>query len=125
MHAEFLMQRQQDREHGGFAWVLDGHDVADGEKWCYSVAFGLLALANAHRAGVQGAAAHIAAVHALAEEKYYEPAHGLYIDSFPRDFSAPNPYRGQNANMRASLTDCAAHVSGPRAIFARASVRAH
>ena len=24
---------------------------------------------------------------------------GLYIDSFPRDFSAPNPYRGQNANM--------------------------
>jgi mannose/cellobiose epimerase-like protein (N-acyl-D-glucosamine 2-epimerase family) len=96
---KFLMERQLDHEHGGFAWVLNGHTVQDGDKWCYSVAFSLLALANAHRAGVEGAAAHIATVHALAEEKYYEPAHGLYVDSFPRDFSAPAAYRGQNANM--------------------------
>ena len=30
----FLMERQQDPEHGGFAWVLNGHEVEDGEKWC-------------------------------------------------------------------------------------------
>jgi mannose/cellobiose epimerase-like protein (N-acyl-D-glucosamine 2-epimerase family) len=96
---KFLMEKQLDHEHGGFAWVLNGHTVQDGDKWCYSVAFSLLALANAHRAGVEGAAAHIATVHALAEEKYYESAHGLYVDSYPRDFSFPATYRGQNANM--------------------------
>lgn len=75
----FLMERQQDTEYGGFAWVLSGHAIEDGVKWGYSVAFSLLALANAHRAGVPGAAAHIATVHALAEERYYEAEHGLYI----------------------------------------------
>jgi len=38
-------------------------------------------------------------VQALAEERYYEAEHGLYIDSFPEDFSVARPYRGQNANM--------------------------
>jgi mannose/cellobiose epimerase-like protein (N-acyl-D-glucosamine 2-epimerase family) len=44
------MERQQDTDHGGFIWVLNGHNVEDGEKWCYSMAFGLLALANAFKA---------------------------------------------------------------------------
>ena len=42
-----------------------------------SVAFGLLALANAHKAGVAGAEEHIKTVHTLAEERYYEPEHGI------------------------------------------------
>lgn len=51
------------------------------------MAFGLLALANAHRAGVRGASQHMEAVHALAEEQFFEAEHGLYIDSFTQDFS--------------------------------------
>lgn len=157
----FLMERQLDREQGGFAWVLNGHSVQDGNKWCYSVgaqphsvrapavvpvrtchcmngspcnswlragatAFSLLALANAYRAGVDGAAAHIATVHALAEEKYYEPTHGLYIDSFPRDFSAPNPYRGQNANMHMCEAQIALYeATGDRIHLTRATEIAH
>jgi len=122
----FLMDRQQDSEHGGFIWILNGRDVEDGEKWCYSVAFSLLALANAHRAGVEGALAHITTVHALAEERYFEPSHGLYIDSFPMDFSAANTYRGQNANMHM----CEAHLAlyealGERFHLERATAIAH
>ena len=40
---------QQDANHGGFFWILNGHNIEDGEKWCYSIAFGLLALANAFK----------------------------------------------------------------------------
>jgi mannose/cellobiose epimerase-like protein (N-acyl-D-glucosamine 2-epimerase family) len=96
---DFLMAHQKDVAHGGFAWTLKGREVDDGTKWCYSVAFSLLALANAHRGGLPGIEPHIAEVTALAEDKYYEPAHGLYIDSFDRELEQANPYRGQNANM--------------------------
>ena len=48
---------------------------------------------------MEGTKEHIATVHAIAEDKYFEEAHGLYIDSFSRDFKAASPYRGQNANM--------------------------
>ena len=115
----FLMERQQDTEHGGFAWVLNGHEVEDGEKWCCehllppsrcrphppspshlgacpppsdSVAFGLLALANAHKAGVAGAEEHIKTVHTLAEERYYEPEHGITSPPSPPHLLPANPY---------------------------------
>ena len=98
----FLLDKQADVEHGGFHWVIaaPSNEVVDGAKYCYSVAFALLALANAKLAGVvevdvDGA---LDSVLALAES-YYEPAHGLYIDSFDRTLTKPSPYRGQNANM--------------------------
>jgi mannose/cellobiose epimerase-like protein (N-acyl-D-glucosamine 2-epimerase family) len=124
----FLMTRQQDSpEHGGgFAWVLHGHTVEDGTKWCYSVAFSLLALANAHKAGIPRADDHLRTVLALAEERYYEPAHGLYIDSFSRDFSAANPYRGQNANMHMCEAMIACYeATGEAWCLQRASSIAH
>ena len=51
------------------------------------------------KVGVEGTEEHIKTVHAIAEDKYFEEAHGLYIDSFSRDFKTASPYRGQNANM--------------------------
>ena len=48
---------------------------------------------------MEGTEEHIKTVHAIAEDKYFEEAHGLYIDSFSRDFKTASPYRGQNTNM--------------------------
>ena len=48
------MHRQAD---GGFAWVLHGREVEDGDRHCYGHAFVLLAAAAAAKAGVDGAAA--------------------------------------------------------------------
>lgn len=96
----FLAERHNDKDHGGFSWVVtaDG-EVTDGTKWCYSIAFGLLALSNAKMAGVPEVDAHLTSLMDLAESRFYEPAHGLYIDSFDRTLKTANVYRGQNANM--------------------------
>ena len=48
---------------------------------------------------MEGTKEHIATVQAIAEDKYFEEAQGLYIDSFSQDFKTVSPYRGQNANM--------------------------
>jgi mannose/cellobiose epimerase-like protein (N-acyl-D-glucosamine 2-epimerase family) len=120
---EFLMRRQLDEDGGGgFAWVLQGLEVSDGQKWCYSVAFSLLALANAHKAGIAGAEAHLRSVLELAEQRYYEPQHGLYIDSYNRDFSDASNYRGQNANMHMCEAMIACfEATGEVALLRRAS----
>ena len=48
---------------------------------------------------MEGTKEHIVTVHTIAEERYFEAAHGLYIDSFSQNFQKVSPYRGQNANM--------------------------
>lgn len=83
-------------------WVLSaksdgGFDVADGTVNCYAVAFSLLALANAHLAGVAGVLPQLTHVLKIAE-RFYEEDHRLFIDSFNAD-GEENDYRGQNANM--------------------------
>lgn len=96
----FLLERHADpKPANGFTWVLDGANVADGCKYCYSVAFSLLALANAHLAGIPDLLGPLHDVLQLAESRYYESQHGLYIDSFNRELTTPSTYRGQNANM--------------------------
>ena len=72
----FLHERHVDQEHGGLSWVLQGHTIADGTKWCYSVAFGLLALSAAHNVGIAAAKGPLATLLTLAEETFYEKEHG-------------------------------------------------
>ena len=99
---------------------LSGHDVADGTKWCYSVAFGLLALASAVKVGVAAARAPLTALLAVAEDKFYQPEFGLYIDSFNADFSVAASYRGQNANMHMHAFDaspCQGTLCSPRCVW--------
>ena len=122
----FLMGPQRDEAHGGFSWVAGGEAVADHRKYCYSVAFALLALSHAHTAGVAGSAEHLRYVLELAESKYFEPAHGLYIDSYPREMAAPDSYRGQNANMHMCEALLAVYeATGERAHLERAAKLAH
>lgn len=87
---------------GGYAWLLDWRDsqarVQDGTNHAYGLAFVLLAHAHAHLAGLAGAHAGIAETFNLLEQRFWEPAHGLYADEATADWQL-QPYRGQNANM--------------------------
>jgi len=95
----FLINHHWDKEQGGFYWVLKGTEIHDDHKWCYSAAFGLLAIARAAQIGIPLAEKLLPRFLFFVEDTYFEPKVGLYIDSFNRDFSIRNEYRGQNANM--------------------------
>jgi mannose/cellobiose epimerase-like protein (N-acyl-D-glucosamine 2-epimerase family) len=89
---------------GGYAWQLDWDGerrvatVQDGTNHCYGLAFVLLAHAHALMAGIDEARTGLDATFDLMEQRFWEPAHGLYADEATPDWQV-GPYRGQNANM--------------------------
>jgi mannose/cellobiose epimerase-like protein (N-acyl-D-glucosamine 2-epimerase family) len=89
---------------GGYAWQLDWDGaqrvatVQDGTNHCYGLAFVLLAHAHALMAGIDEARAGLDATFELMEQRFWEPAHGLYADEATPDWQVGS-YRGQNANM--------------------------
>ena len=91
------MHRQPD---GGFAWVLNGRDIEDGDRHCYGHAFVLLAAACAAKAGVDEGVELASETYELLERRFWEPDGRLYVDLIAAgDWNAIDPYRGQNANM--------------------------
>ncbi len=89
--------RQSD---GGYAWLLDGQTVTDGTYHCYGHAFVLLAGAGAKKAGVAGADALLDDIWTLLETRFWDTKAQLYVDEIKAgDWTAIDPYRGQNANM--------------------------
>jgi len=91
------VHRQAD---GGFAWVLQGREVEDGTLHCYGHAFVLLAAAAAAKAGIDGACGLASEVYDLLDARFWELGAQLYVDEIAAgDWSAIDPYRGQNANM--------------------------
>ena len=113
-HALAFVNEAHAQPQGGYAWVLDWHEskaaVTDGTNHCYGLAFVLLACAHALKAGVAEAAEGLAATFALMEQRFWEPAHGLYADEATPDWLL-GPYRGQNANMHACEAMLAAHAA--------------
>lgn len=109
-HGLAFLQTAHAQPQGGYAWQIDWHDgvatVQDGTNHCYGLAFVLLAHAHALKAGVTEAAAGLDATWRLMEQRFWEPAHGLYADEATPDWQVL-PYRGQNANMHA----CEAHLA--------------
>lgn len=99
-HGLDFLRRHHRQPDGGYAWVLQGTEVQDGTRYCYGMAFVLLAAAGAAKAGVPGAAAYAGEVYDLLETRFWEPQHQLYVDEIAAgDWSAIDPYRGQNCNM--------------------------
>jgi len=109
-HGLRFLQAAHAQPLGGYAWQLDWHEgratVQDGTNHCYGLAFVLLAHAHALMAGVDEARAGLDATCALMEQRFWEPANGLYADEATPDWQV-GPYRGQNANMHA----CEAHLA--------------
>ena len=96
---EFLQEHHR-RSDGGYAWVLSGRNVSDGTYHCYGHAFVLLAASGARKARVKGADEVLDGIWALLEQRFWEPEAQLYVDEIKAgDWSAIDPYRGQNANM--------------------------
>ncbi|MEK8045244.1 AGE family epimerase/isomerase [Ideonella margarita] len=127
-HALHFVQQAHAQPQGGYAWQLDwdgSHaSVQDGTNHCYGLAFVLLAHAHATEAGVPGALAGVAATFDLMEQRFWEPAHGLYADEATADWQVGS-YRGQNANMHACEAMLAAHAAtGEARYLARALVLA-
>ena len=108
----------------GYAWQLDWFEgratVQDGTNHCYGLAFVVLAHAHALMAGVPEAAAGLEGTWQLMEQRFWEPAHGLYADEATPDWQV-GPYRGQNANMHACEAMIAAFdATGERKYLERA-----
>ena len=99
-HGLAFLQAHHRQTDGGYAWVLDGHDVVDPARHAYGHAFLLLAAATAAKAGIDEARPLVGEVYDLIEARFREPAADLYADVIgPGNWSAIDPYRGQNANM--------------------------
>ncbi|MEJ8820608.1 AGE family epimerase/isomerase [Variovorax humicola] len=119
----FLAQAHA-QPQGGYAWMIDWDgqraSVKDGTQHCYGLAFVLLAHAHALMAGASEARAGLDATFALMEQRFWEPAHGLYADDATTDWQVSS-YRGQNANMHGCEAMLAAHeATGDEAFLARA-----
>jgi mannose/cellobiose epimerase-like protein (N-acyl-D-glucosamine 2-epimerase family) len=125
----FLRDVHRDPATGGYAWELQWRDgvktVTDATNHCYGLAFVLLAYAHALMAGETGARAHVAETFELMEQRFWEPAHGLYADEASADWQVAG-YRGQNANMHACEALLAAfEATGETRYLHRAETLAH
>ncbi|WP_047193558.1 AGE family epimerase/isomerase [Caldimonas brevitalea] len=122
----FLRDVHRDPHTGGYAWQLRWHDgraeVTDTTHHCYGLAFVLLAYAHALRGGVSEAREWLDETYQLMEQRFWEPAHGLYADEAGADWQL-RPYRGQNANMHATEALLAAfEATGERRYLDRAAL---
>lgn len=111
-HGLAFLHAAHAQPQGGFAWQIDWDGeratVQDGTNHCYGLAFVLLAHAHALMAGIDEARAGLEATYALMEQRFWEPAHGLYADEATPDWKV-GPYRGQNANMHSCEAMIAAY----------------
>jgi mannose/cellobiose epimerase-like protein (N-acyl-D-glucosamine 2-epimerase family) len=119
----FLRERHFVAATGGYRWIVnvDGDDAegaraapsepGDDSNRSYGLCFVLLAYSAAHAAGVAGMRARIDDVTETLTARFWEAAHGLYADEASPDWSATDPYRGQNANMHAVEAHMAAFAA--------------
>ncbi|MDO4249308.1 MAG: AGE family epimerase/isomerase [Neisseria sp.] len=103
-----LLEHFQDHEHGGFFEALEHQPGAGGQavpteagtqKTAYAHAFVLLAASSGLLAGIRRADELFDAISAVHDRYFWDEAAGKMRESFSRDFSESEPYRGVNANM--------------------------
>jgi sulfoquinovose isomerase len=87
-----------DRDHGGwFPELLDSGPRGDKEAYPHS--FVLLAAASGTIAGRPGAASLLEAACTVVEQRFWSEGEGACLESWDRDWTETEPYRGANANM--------------------------
>ena len=122
---DFLRQAHRNGQTGGYTWLLTWRDgavekIIDPTNHCYGLAFVLLAYAHGLRAGIGECRTWLEETWRLMEQRFWEPAHGLYADEADADWNL-RAYRGQNANMHACEALIAAfEATGDRKFLDRA-----
>ncbi|TQS44621.1 AGE family epimerase/isomerase [Cryptosporangium phraense] len=90
----------RDRENDGwFSSISADGSVVDDAKAAYPHSFVILAASSAVAAGRPGAEALLTDALAVNEQYFWREADGMVVDSWNRDWSVLDPYRGVNANM--------------------------
>ena len=113
----FLAERHRQAD-GGYAWVMEGAEVADATRHAYGHAFVLLAAATAAKAGIGGARELVEEVFELLERHFWSAEDRLYADVIAADgWEQVDPYRGQNANMHLCEALLAAHAATGEASY--------
>ena len=111
-----LNGRFRDTAHGGWFASVGPSGPARTEKEAYGHAFVILAAASATAAGQPGARALLDEALAVSEEHFWDEDAGMVRESFSRDWSVEEAYRGLNANMHtveAYLAAADAITNGP------------
>lgn len=89
----------KDAEHGGWFAAVGPKGPTNTAKEAYGHAFVILAASSAVAAGADGARALLDEALEVHTERFWEPDFGMSRESFARDFTGEEDYRGINANM--------------------------
>lgn len=95
----FLRDAHFNPRTGGYAWILDGTQVLDGDNQAYGIAFVLMAYARAFQAGVDEVRPFIAETFEFLDRYFWEESASLHAETRSADLQQLATYRGQNANM--------------------------
>lgn len=88
-----------DEEFGGWFASVNDEGVVDDAKSGYAHSFVLLAAASAAAAGRPGAQQLLEDALAVADQKFWDREANMCFDSWNREFTETEPYRGGNASM--------------------------
>ncbi|MCL1899123.1 MAG: AGE family epimerase/isomerase, partial [Promicromonosporaceae bacterium] len=90
-----------DDEHGGWfnAVSAAGEPTAAGSKLAYDHSFVMLAGASATLAGLAGGPELLAEATGVFLERFWDEEYGRPVDTWNRDFTTADPYRGLNSTM--------------------------
>ena len=94
-----LAGRLRDGTNGGWVTSIDDADETPDEKACYTHAFVVLAASSGAVAGVSGSRDLLTEVLSVWDERFFDAEAGMFIDSWNRDFTQLDDYRGVNCNM--------------------------
>lgn len=94
-----LLGALRDAEHGGWFSAIDAQGPINDAKEAYAHAFVILASSSAVAAGHADALPLLREAIAVHTEHFWDESEGMARESFSRDWSVEEPYRGVNANM--------------------------
>jgi len=94
-----LTGRLRDDANGGWLTSVDAAGNSPDEKACYTHAFVVLAASSGVVAGLPGAGDLLSEALDVWQQRFFDDHAGMFVDSWNRDFSTLDDYRGVNANM--------------------------
>ena len=92
----------KDKTNGGWYAGIDRNGYPLPDKQCYAHAFVILAASSAYLAGIEGAKDLLMEALEVYDQKFWDDAEGLAVDTWNTEFTVLSDYRGLNANMHSA-----------------------